>query len=66
MENPNTDSNNEIALSPDEEQRMLDELETSIKRHERIVRDFNIIGPQMAGNVDEGFSYSGPSENVSA
>lgn len=62
MENPDQNNSDEIARSPDEEQRMLEEMEETIKRHERIVRDFNIIGTGMSGNVAEGFVYDSSSD----
>jgi archaellum component FlaC len=65
MENPDTNSSYEITRSPEEVERLVEELEEKIKRHERIINDFNIVGPNMSGNVDEGFEY-GPSTDVSA
>lgn len=62
MENNDPNSSDEIARSPEEEQRMLEEFEDIIKRHEKIVNDFNIIGPNMSGNVDSGFTYSSDQE----
>lgn len=57
MENPDQNDSDEIARSPDEARRSLEEIEASLIRHERIINDFKIIGATMSGDVDEGFAY---------
>jgi hypothetical protein len=57
MENPDPNDSDEVIRSEDETRRLVEELESKLKRHEKIINDFKIIGPAMSGNIDEGFDY---------
>jgi hypothetical protein len=57
MENPDSNSSDEVVRSEDETRRLLEELDAKLQRHKKIINDFDIIGPGMSGNTDEGFGY---------
>jgi hypothetical protein len=56
MENPDTDDSG--AIIEQNEQDRLEDLEQRLKTHEKILRDFSIIGPGMSGNVDDGWDHN--------
>jgi hypothetical protein len=57
MEDTNQNDSDEVARSEDETRRLVEELEGKLKRHEKIINDFKIIGPGMSGDTNEGFDY---------
>jgi hypothetical protein len=52
MEDPDTDdTGDEIGES------RTDELEQRLKELKRVIKNINVIGPGMSGDVDAGFDY---------
>jgi len=57
MEDTDQGNSDEI-IDSGEEQRALDIAETRLKSHERLLKNFTIIGAGMSGNADDGFEYN--------